>query len=332
MNPKTSMQDIADLLGISKNAVSLALNHKSGVSEELRTRIFEAADRLHYRTEPKHKKKQGSFLIFLPENERNDQIYDYEIFCAMEIRAKGLGYQAILCRVSNDMQDQLALPEIYREMVFHGLLIIGVLPINYIRKLIELKLPIVTVDHYYEPVQLDAVVAANAEDAYKLVAYLIEKGHKQIGFVGSITLTKKGKERWFGYQQAMMDASLVVDMEKCMITDSSAEIDTQLAAMTSMPTAWFCTNDRIAISLIQLLTANGYKVPEDISIVGFDNIEAAALISPSLTTIQVNHEQLGLNAVDVLIRKIDDAAAPSKISIFGELIERDSSQSISDFN
>jgi DNA-binding LacI/PurR family transcriptional regulator len=330
------MQDIADKLGISKNAVSLALNNKAGVSEELRFRIFEAANQLNYRTDTKTKKKRGNLLVLIPENIRNDKIFYYEVFWSIEKRAKENGYNAIICGVTQEMEDQLILPELYHEFVFDGILLVGVLHLNYVRKLVDLGIPLVTVDHYYDSLQLDAVVTANAEEAYKIVTHLIDKGHRQIGFIGVISRTKSFRERWSGYQNAMSDAGLTVDMNHNIVNPSPldalnstpAQLADHLDAMTSMPTAWFCADDRSAISFIQILTSKGYKVPEDFSVVGFGDIEAAQLIAPRLTTIQVQREQLGYEAVDFLIRKIDHGGSPAKISIYGKLIERDSCKAL----
>lgn len=337
MTTKTSMQDIADHLGISKNAVSLALNQKAGVSEELRARVFEAANRLNYRTETKaNKKKRSNLLVLLPEYIRNDTVFYYEVYGAIEKRAKEHGYTAVMCSVTQEMEEQMLLPELYHDIVFHGILLVGVLSHSYVRSINELEIPLVTVDHYYDSLQLDAVVTANVEEAYKIVAYLIDKGHRQIGFMGAIEMTKSFKERWIGYQNAMSDAGLAVNPAHCLtggsplyaLNTNPAELSAHLDAMTSMPTAWFCANDRIAITLIHLLSSKGYKVPEDISIVGFDDIEAARMIYPRLTTIQVPREQLGYEAVDFLIRKIEYGGSPAKIAIFGQLVERDSCRAV----
>ncbi|MDQ0903604.1 substrate-binding domain-containing protein [Paenibacillus sp. V4I7] len=302
----------------------------------MRFRIFEAANQLNYRTDTKTKKKRGNLLVLIPENIRNDQIFYYEVFWSIEKRAKENGYNAIICGITQAMEDQLILPELYHEIVFDGILLVDVLHLNYVRKLVDLGIPLVTVDHYYDSLQLDAVVTANAEEAYKIVTHLIDKGHRQIGFIGAISRTKSFKERWSGYQNAMSDAGLAIDMNHNIVNPSplealnstTAQLTDHLDAMTSMPTAWFCADDRIAISLIQILISKDYKVPKDISVVGFGDIEAAQMIAPHLTTIKVQREQLGIEAVDFLIRKIDFGGSPAKISIYGELIERDSCKAL----
>ncbi|MEC0226049.1 LacI family DNA-binding transcriptional regulator [Paenibacillus alba] len=332
MNSKTSMQDIADTLGISKNAVSLALNHKAGVSEELRARVFEAANQLKYRTEPRNKKKQHHLLVLIPEHIPQDASFFYEVFWSIEKKAKEHGYNAIICGVAEEMEQQQTLPDLYHEMVFHGILTIGVFQLNYIRMLHDLGTPLVTVDHYYDSLQLDAVVTAHTEEAYKLTAYLISKGHREIGFIGAVHLAKSFKERWHGFQNAMSDAGLTINMDHSLVNAPSLdaqssnmdELASFVDALPSLPTAWICANDRLAISLIQTVTARGYNVPNTISIVGFDDIEAARMITPRLTTIQVQREQLGCEAVDFLIRKIEYGGSSQKIAVYGKLIERDS--------
>ncbi|MBP1965888.1 LacI family DNA-binding transcriptional regulator [Paenibacillus aceris] len=330
MNSKTSMQDIADLLGISKNAVSLALNHKAGVSEELRTRVFEAAHQLKYRTEAKAKKKQSHLLVLFPEYIQDDKTFYYEVFWSIEKKAKENGYTAIISGVSKEMERLLILPDLYHEMALGGVLIIGAFHPDYVSKLKVLGTTLVTVDHCYDSLQLDAVVTANAEEAYKMVTHLVRKGHRQIGFIGAGSMSKNFKERWYGFETAMSDAGLAVDRMSEIPENALDDLATFLEAMNkdTMPSAWFCANDRLAISLIQHLTAKGYRVPDDVSVVGFDDIEAAQLVMPRLTTIQVQREQLGYEAVELLIRRIEKGGGPSKISIYGELIERDSCREI----
>ncbi|NOV01692.1 LacI family DNA-binding transcriptional regulator [Paenibacillus planticolens] len=334
MNSKTSMQDIADLLGISKNAVSLALNHKAGVSDELRTRVFEAAQQLKYRTETRAMKKQNHLLVLFPEYIQNDKNLYYDVFWSIEKRAKENGYSAIISGVTKEMERLHLLPYLYHEMSFGGVLIVGIFHPDYVGKLKMLGAPIVTVDHCYDSLKLDAVVTANAEEAYKMASYLIRKGHRQIGFIGASVMTKSFRERWFGFENAMSDAGLAVDRRYCLLGSKPSEAQDDAAdelasfletlSIDAMPSAWFCANDRLAIALIQHLTARGLRVPEDISVVGFDDIEAAQLVMPRLTTIHVQREQLGHEAVDLLIRRIDKGGGPSKISVYGELIERDS--------
>jgi DNA-binding LacI/PurR family transcriptional regulator len=332
MSSKTSMQDIANLLGISKNAVSLALNHKAGVSEELRSRVFEAAQQLKYRTESKTRKKQNHLLVLFPEYIQNDKNFYYEVFWSIEKKAKENGYTAIISGVTKDMERLLILPDLYHEIAFSGILVIGVFNPAYVRKLKELETPIVTVDHCYDDLQLDSVVTANAEGACSIVSYLIRKGHQQIGFIGAGSMSKSFRERWFGFTNAMSDAGLAIDKTFCLIGSNKPEapedelasfMDT-MSGLSVRPTAWFCANDRIAISLIQHLTAKGYHVPNVMSVVGFDDIEAAQMVKPRLTTMHVQREQLAFEAVDLLLRRIEKGGVPSKISIYGELIERDS--------
>ncbi|MCU6711337.1 LacI family DNA-binding transcriptional regulator [Paenibacillus sp. J5C_2022] len=329
---KTSMQDLADHLCISKNAVSLAINNKPGVSEELRAKVLEAANRLNYRFTKKNKQVRNNLLILIPSYIKNDRIFYYELFWAIEQRTKENGYNAMICGVTPEMEERRTLPELYDEMPFHGIIIVGVFRLDYVRRLLETGLPLVTVDHCYETLQLNAVVTANEEEAYKMVRHLIDYGHRDIGFIGSIEMTRSFKDRWSGYCHAMKDAGLDIQEQYCLLQSSPLEVllgskdelTAYIDGLRSMPTAWFCANDVIAISMIQILQSRGLTVPEDISIAGFDDIASSTLIAPALTTIQVQREQLGFEAVDFLIRQIEFGGAPAKLSVYGELIARDS--------
>jgi len=326
------MQDIASHLGVSKNAVSLALNDKPGVSDQLRAQVFEAANRLNYRLTKKNNRKRNHLLVLIPSYIKNDRIFYYELFWAIEQRTKENGYHAVIHGVTPEMEENLIMPDMNTEMSIHGILIVGVLRVEFVRKLLDSGLPLVTVDHCYESLQLDAVVTANEDESYKMVKHLIDHGHREIGFIGSVEMTRSFKERWAGYTNAMQDANLEINRHHCLLQSSPLsvllsskdELTTFIDGLQSMPTAWFCANDAIAITMIQILQVRGIKVPDDISIAGFDDIAAAAMIVPTLTTIQVQREQLGFEAVDFLIRKIEYGGAPAKISIYGELIVRSS--------
>jgi DNA-binding LacI/PurR family transcriptional regulator len=332
---KISMQHIAEHLGISKNAVSLALNDKPGVSPELRERVLDAAQRFQYRLKPgfKGQSRSSNILVLIPEYIRNDKIFYYDVFWAIEQRAKTNGMNSILFTVTKDMELQCRIPKLLEEMSFIGILMIGVFETRYVQLIIDLKLPTVTVDHYYDDIRMSAVITANSDESRRLMKVLIDLGHRDIGFIGAIHMTNSFMERWLGFQQAMTEAGLPVNLRHC-ITDSSPlevlmansyELEVLLNELEDMPTAWFCANDKIAIELIKLLSSQGIKVPDDISVAGFDDIEAARLVSPSITTIGVPREQMGKEAVDLLVRMNQNHDSNLvKLSLYGDLIMRDS--------
>jgi len=332
---KCSMQDIAKRLGISKNAVSLALNNKPGVSEQLRQQIIKTAQEMNY-SGLSYKRKNNNILVLIPEYIRNDTYFYNDIYWSIENEAKLKGYNAILTSVSEEMESELRLPGIYFDMNFSGILIIGVFRKNFVKKLLTLGLPIISVDHYYDDIMLDSVVTANVECAYMAVQYLIDNGHKDIGYIGSIDMTASLYERWIGYLKAMRKNNLEVNKEHCITKPSSlysllneiSEIEKSLDEMSSFPTAWFCGGDRIAYALINVLTRRGIKVPDDISVMGFDDLQASSIIVPNLTTVRVKRQSIGAAAINLMTEKIEKGGDVIKYSIYGELVIRDSVKKI----
>ncbi|MDG0814174.1 LacI family DNA-binding transcriptional regulator [Cohnella rhizosphaerae] len=270
MNGKVSMQTIADALGVSKNAVSLALSGKSGVSESLRDRVFETANLLGYRARTdKEGRRTRNLLVLIPKYLRHDQGFYKEIYWAIDRRAKETGCAALRCEITEQMEEALLLPQEWHQALYEGLLLLGVFREKYVRRLLDLGAPLVIVDHDYDTLKLDAVVTANTTEAFRIVSYLIGLGHREIGFIGAIGMTRSFMERWLGYCQAMSEAGLAIPDKYCLTGEAPlatlhsqpSEVQAWLEGLDGYPTAWFCANDRIAVNLIEMLTAAGVRIP-----------------------------------------------------------------------
>ena len=280
-----------------------------------------------------------NIIVIIPEYIRRDTCFYSVIYWAIESCIQAKGHTAILTSISKDMERNLILPGYFAEMGIAGILTVGTLTDNYIRKLQEQRLPLVSVDQYYEAMNVDVVGTANEEGAYQMVEYLIQNGHKDIGFIGSIDVTSSIYGRWCGYQKAMSTYGLKVD-EGHSILDASpleslfkvqSELENCISKLHSYPTAWFCAADGIAVNLINILGKQGMNVPEDISVVGFDNQELSQMCVPALTTYNVKRAEMGRIAVERLLQKIESPMEPTiKISIHGDVIVRDSVRHLSE--
>lgn len=327
MPKKVSLQDIASRLDISKNAVSLALNGKPGVSDQTRSLVLQMAQRMNYGVP---KPTSNKILVIIPEYIRYDSYFYNDIYWSIEAQAKYKGYTAILSCVTDEMQKNNQLPPIFNDIDVWGVITVGILSSSYMKHLLGLTHHIVSVDQCYYELDIDTVMTENLQGSYNITKHLIGVGHKDIGFVGSIGVTSSLYERWCGFQQAMFDAGLPVNQKHCVLSPSpltsllseQKEIAARLQEMEDFPTAWVCGGDRIAIALIEAIRSFGYSVPKDISVVGFDNIDAAALVTPPLTTVDVNRKQLGSRAVDVLIQATKASDLKIKTSIFTSLVLR----------
>jgi len=334
---KTSMQDIADYVGVSKNCVSLALNGKRGVSELVRERIIQAAHDLNYagRGEIIRKKMPKSIIVLAPEYVMMDRIFYPQFISDIGKECRLHGYNAIFTDISSNMEIELILPDILLEVDHLGIIVVGVLSKSYVRHLNDTLFSVVLVDNYHHDSYCNVVVTENIQGAYAAVQHLMEKGHKEIGFIGPINATSSNYERWIGYSKALSDNKLRVYHEYCLteslyLSCSNTEIDEFITSLSSYPTAWFCSNDSMAISLIQSLNRKEIEVPKDVSGLEFDDIELAEIVIPSLSTIRVKIDVIARQAVSLLLSlwATDDEQPNKKISVYGELVCRDSVKDI----
>ncbi len=333
-NKRTTMNDIAMRLGISKNSVSLALNGKAGVSEELRRRIIETAAEMEYGSySAQSTSKSKGIMVIVPEYLQNDTFFYADIFWMVEREIKRHGYLALTTSVSRESEQGLLPPAVPRELDILGLLLIGVVSREYLRVLKSLGFPIVTVDITYPNSGLNSISSANISAAHMAISYLIEHGHREIGFIGPVYTAQSIFERWCGFRQALVQNHLHNDSgyhilgepDRFELFDTTAVLKPYLDRLSRFPTAWFCAGDRIAISLINLLSERGLRVPADISVIGFDDISISGLIRPGLTTIHINRKLMGKLAVQKLIEiSCNPHFEPVELHLPGTIVVRDS--------
>ncbi|WP_397378950.1 LacI family DNA-binding transcriptional regulator [Paenibacillus sp. YYML68] len=312
---KVSMQDIADRLDISKNAVSLALQHKKGISEELRLRVLETAKELGYGTLSSETLGQpsGNVLVLVPERvmtyEDNDHFqFFHDMIWGLERSIRRKGINAIIVPITSEMESSRTLPQHCRDIAHQGIVLFGIVDKAYAGVVWELDTPLVMLDSYHREWPCPAVASANLEGAYEAVSLLIRSGHREIGFIGPANLTTSFEERWYGYWRAMQEHGLAVDMTKGLthlrsLDNTEAELGQFLSGLPreSMPTAFFCGNDRIAYLLIRQLRERGLRVPDDVSVVGFDDLKYEDEAGLRLTTMRVDKDQLCERAAELLL-------------------------------
>jgi len=333
---KASMQDIADALGISKYAVSLALNGKDGVSKKTREAVVRMAKKMNYGSMGLNKEDASKkILVLVPEYIRDDNYFYNVIYWSLDLEAATHGYQAISTVVTERMQTDSEIPSLYFEIAFVGIILIGIFEESYVKLLRANTEYLLSVDQYYPSQTMDCIVSDNIQGSFQITHYLITQGHTKIGFVGSVKMTASIFERWCGYRMAMLNAGLPIIEEYSVLASSELhdllsnenELLDLLKDHRDYPTAWVCGGDRIAIALIKALKLLHLRVPDDISVVGFDNMEASQLIRPNLTTVNVRRRQMAALAVEVLISRLEGAKEPLKYTIPTDIVIRDSVKS-----
>ena len=315
---KVRMKDIAEKLNISINAVSLALNNKSGVSDETRQKVLETAKSLEYNEGYYSFMKSNQFdniCIMTEEANFRDVKFYSNVILGIENEAKKNHYDLIINFID---RDKYSIPPSIEQRKVSGIIIVGYVDDDYLKKVLSFDIPVILVDHASMLINTDAVLTQNVQGSFMETKYLIDKGHRDIGFFGDIDSSLSFTERWYGYNKAMKKYNIPVkdkfcftdSIEKYAIKNDYKIVREMLDKRGEFPTAWVCANDSAAVTLINALELIGKKVPDDISVIGFDDIELCKIINPNLSTIRVNKDLMGVAAVRNLMARMLDKNQP----------------------
>lgn len=336
LGSNVTMRDIAARLGVSSVTISKALNDKEGVSGELKQKIKEVAEEMGYRfnTMAKSMKEGHAYNIgvIIPERFTGEIQSFYLKFYQHIARVLDQNqYSGILHILSSEDEDQQVLPRIYYDKKVDGLLILGQISNEYIDLLNSIEIPIVYIDFYNEDAEADTVITDNFYGVYEMTNHLIKNGHKDIGFVGNVYSTSSIQDRYLGFYKSLLEHQLPLN-QNYIINDRDERgkyIDIELPE--KLPTAFVCNCDQIAYNLIQKLNSQGYSVPEDCSVVGFDNDIFAQISEPKLTTVEVDVEEMSITAVKLIISKLKSKTKKlEQVSVKGKIIYRDSVKQLTD--
>jgi LacI family transcriptional regulator len=324
-----TMKDIAEKLDVSIVTVSKALSDKDGVSEELKEKIKALANQMGYRynTMAKSMKEGLSYNIgiVVPDRFIGKQQSFYLKFQKHITQAlENYGYYGLLQILSPDDEHGLVLPRFYSEKRVDGMIILGQVSKSYIETLQNTDIPVVFLDFYDEHSNIDSVITDNFYAAYELTNYVIKCGHRNIAFVGNIHATSSIQDRFLGYYKSLIEHQL--NLKPDFISDRDEQglyIDYELP--DPLPDAFVCNCDEVAYNLIQKLQKLGYRVPEDVSVVGFDNDIHATLSQPQLTTVEVDMPEMSRIAIKILINKINKKQKEyGRVPVTAKLVIRES--------
>jgi LacI family transcriptional regulator len=329
-----NMGKIAEMFNVSIVTVSKALNDKEGVSEELREKIKKAAEKLGYR--PNHAAKslktQKVYNVgILIANRYVDSQEAYYFSVCGEIIKKLmlLEYSGIMEILMPEDEEEMKLPRMFLERKVDGIIVLGQLEESYLRHLETIDIPMVYFDFYVNYSNIDTIISDNFFSSYQLTISLIEQGHKEIGFVGNIHSTSSIQDRFLGYYKALLENQIDLNMDYIVSDRDGLGKLIDLKLPITMPTAFVANCDQVAYKLINTLKQNGHSVPNDISVVSFDNTIYATIAQPQITTVDNNVEDMVSTATKIIIKKINNPSKTyGRILIKGNIIKRDSSQHI----
>lgn len=324
MAKAVKLSDIAKIVGVSTVTVSKALSGQKGVSDEMRVRIKELAAQMGYKSlsAGKAEKQNTGFNIGVIISDKFFDKYNsfyWTMYQEVSTRALSKGCFTMLEVISKKHEEEMIMPVLLSENKVDGLIIIGIISKEYLDMVVgKTSIPFMCLDFYDEDQKYDAVVADNYFGMYKMTNHLFEMGHTKIGYVGTLLATNSITDRYFGYCKSLLEHN-ELPREDWIINDrtpKSGRLENfEMVLPDELPTAFACNCDVTVPVLIEALEKRGLKVPEDISVVGFDNYLFPGMCNVGVTTYEVDMKEMARIAVKVLLKKMSGETYKKGISI-----------------
>lgn len=336
------MSEIAELANVSVATVSLALNNKKGVGEKTRKNIISIAKEHGYIIPQKSTKnfsKQLNILFIVAFNNKflNENFRTQPFFSSLTDIIINYSFDDKINFSISSVSSDTLIDEIHKvsDNNYDGIIVLAtnLSNISVDGCINNSKKPVVFLDCTHNLAEGNIVGINNEQGVYLAIKHLVDNGHKKIGYVMSDTRINNFEGRFNSFNKYIKKFNLEFNDEN-VIRLSPNEIDlqdetvSQIKKLKNTPTAFFCENDTLAISFIKSLTKHGFDVPNDISVIGFDNIREATVVTPELTTISIDQNLFVRTAIEQLLFSINNPGVNRHTYINGSLVVRDSVKNI----
>lgn len=329
--------DVAKEAGVSKSTVSRVLNHESGVKESTRVAVEAAIRKLNYSpsyfAQGIRTGKTMTIAVMVPEY---TNLFYNELFRGVEDVALTKGYMVLMCNTERRSTTEKDYTEELLNRNIDGIIYntYNASPemLKYLEKLSE-KVPVVLMNKIFKDgTSLPYVMTDGFNSTRNAVKYLYERGKTSFGYIRNMKNISVTEDRYLGFLQGLKDCG--VELREEFIYQSKEVKDPDyiqqgcmaaeyFASLPEKPQAILSVIDALAIGCVQHLKKLGIKVPEDISVIGYDNISLSSLINPALTTISQPIRQLGQKAAEIVIAKINGESVEEQVLYEGQLVLRD---------
>lgn len=327
MAKSVKLADIAAKLNVSTVTVSKALSDQKGVSDEMRQKIKNLAQELGYKSpsaakQSRDKKSYNVGVLIAERHFSHYESYYLQVYQMVATRAVAKECFTMLEIVNLKEEQEGKMPKLLQEDKVDGLIIIGLMKGEYLARLKQfIKVPYVFLDFYDKEEDCDAVISDSFYGMYKLTNYLFDQGHKKIAYVGTLLYTDSITDRYLGYCKSLLEHGQTARAD-WVINDRSMETGDvrsgdALHLPKEMPTAFACNCDLTAGVLVEALKKEGYRVPEDVSVVGFDNYLYPSICSLGISTYEIDIKEMARKAINKLIKKMSGENYKSGIYIVG---------------
>ncbi len=338
MAAKVTIRDVAKRAGVSVASVSYAINNVDKINSETRQRILKVIDEMNYKPSLTARcLSNGSSKLIgitLPLTETGDapgallkNPFFGEFISGVESITRQQGYDILFTGVETDEQCK----DWIQRRKLDGIIMLGVYPKSFFEEVKKLGVPIVLTDAYEDYAkEFHRVMLEDEMGGYHATRYLIEKGHKKIAFVtGSIKHSPLNYKRYQGYQRALQEAGLEEKREYYfeypVSFQGGYDAAMEILKRECDATAIFTIADIMAIGMLKAFRENGKEVPDDYSIIGFDDIQFDEYVTPGLTTMHQNSAQKGSISAEMILEDIQHGRSKGKTVVLKpELVERES--------
>lgn len=321
---RTTMQDIADACGLSRNTISKVFNGRGSVPEVTRRAVLEKAQELGYRQLPAEKaapQRQAMRSVALFTNHMPERSHYGSVFVsAFTNRLSRAGYTLMMYEILPEELRERRLPANFVLEQTAGLLGIELFDRGYSDFVCSLGLPTIFADTCahtdFSALAADVISMENIDSTAAVTEALIRAGAARLGFVGDREHCNSFFQRWQGFCLGLARAGLAPDESLCLLADDklpygdTAWLLQQLARMPRLPDAFVCANDYLATHLMAALRQKGLHIPDDVMVAGFDGSPESAIIEPPLTTVRIPSADMGAMAAGILLDRIQNPALP----------------------
>lgn len=331
---KGNVADIARMVGVSPGTVSNALNNRNGVSKETKDKILAVAKELGYTRN--HLRKQDNTIKFVQikrhGNVVGDTYFFSEVIQGIERKCRKNHFELSMVNINLAETTENEVKQYFQGETSDGIIVLATEMWSSDQNMLKsASQPLVILDNSFRLSDYDCVLIDNEGGVYSAIKYLVEMGHRRIGILHSSAYINNFYIRKKAFHFAMSDFGLSVRDEDVYLLSSNIEGAYQdmlksLETINSLPTALFADNDLIALGAIRALKEKGYSIPEDVSIIGFDDTPFCEMSSPTLSTVCVDKQGMGALAVKQIIGNIKRGTIKSitKTHVATKLIIRNS--------
>ena len=336
---KTTIKDIANVLGITPSAVSKALSNHPRISDKTKAAVLQIAENLNY--QPNHlasalrKGKSNLVGVIIP---KANSLFFSSIIEKIEDVLNEKGYNVIIAQSNESYEKECKSIDALLYTQVDGIIASmanETVKLDYYEKIKSKGIPLILFDRGENDLNVDYVGIDDYLSSHLVIEHLVEQGCKRIAHIAGFSHTRIYKNRIRGYRDALEKFGLPI--EESLIIESNLRIEDgrrimkQLLELENKPDAVYAAGDYAALGALQVLQENHINVPEDIALVGFTNEPFTSLVTPPITSVEQHSEQIGKVAAETLLKRLDtpnEKVSLNKLILPAELIIRSSSKKI----